>query len=142
MHDLPSIPALLALARDVLVTELMPSLPEERRADALLLSEAIALAAGIAEADNEPTVAILREIEMLYEPLAPPAPLSTPACGGGKGGGNAGEGLLRRFANDLRRGTFGTSQQCDQAARAILWRLTIAKLRQSNPNFLAANGFD
>ena len=26
-------------------------------------------------------------------------------------------------------------------ARAILWRLTIARLREANPRFLAANGF-
>jgi hypothetical protein len=27
------------------------------------------------------------------------------------------------------------------AARAILWRLTIEKLREGNPHFLAVNGF-
>jgi hypothetical protein len=142
MHDLPALPALLALARDVLLNELTPLLPEETKADARLVAEAIALAARQAEAGDEPTRAILRELETLYESVCPPPPQPSPACGGGRGGGNAREGLLRRFVNDLRNGAFEISRPCDRAARAILWRLTIAKLRQLNPNFLADNGFD
>jgi Domain of unknown function (DUF6285) len=142
MYELPSIPALLALARDMLLNELTPLLPDERKTDALLVAEAIALAARQAEDRDDPIQAVPCELEMLYKPLTPPSPQPSPACGGGLGRGNAGEALLRRFANDLRKGAFETSQPCDQAARAILWRLTIAKLRQSNPNFLAANGFD
>jgi hypothetical protein len=54
----------------------------------------------------------------------------------------AGEGqtpLLRRFAADLRNGAFETSPSREAAARAILWRLTSEKLREGNPQFLAAN---
>ena len=157
MHDLPNIPALLALARDVLVNELMPLLPEGRKTDALLVAEAIALAACQAEGSDEPTRAVLHELETLYEPLTPAL---SPRCGGcGEREGPAdprikseeeGEGqrggapveLWHRFACDLRNGAFETSGSRDQAARAILWRLTLARLRQSNPKFLAANGFD
>jgi hypothetical protein len=149
MHDLPNIPALLALARDVLVSELTPLLPEERHADARLVAEAMAIAKRAAEADDEPMRAILHELEGFREPL-------TPALSphGGEREGPAqreGEGqvrdapameLLRRFARGLRKGAFETSEPLDRAARAILWRLTIARLRRSNPNFLAANGFD
>ena len=49
--------------------------------------------------------------------------------------------LLARFATDLRNGAFETSPSRAVAARAILWRLTIEKLREANPHFLAANGF-
>jgi hypothetical protein len=49
--------------------------------------------------------------------------------------------LLRRFAADLRNGAFETSEPRERAARAILWRMTIARLRMGNPDFLAANGF-
>ena len=49
--------------------------------------------------------------------------------------------LLRRFASDLRKGAFETSGPRDKAARAILWAMTIFRLRQSNPQFLSANGF-
>jgi hypothetical protein len=50
------------------------------------------------------------------------------------------ETLLRRFAADLRNGAFETSEPRQSAARAILWALTVAKLREGNPQFLAANG--
>jgi hypothetical protein len=144
MHDLPSVPALLALARDVLLYELTPLLPEERHADARLVADAIAIAEHKAAGDGEPTQLISRELELFYERdgshPAPPQPST--ACGGGKGRGNAGEMLLRRFAHDLRSGAFEASPRRDRAARAILWRLTIAKLRQYNPGFLVPNGFD
>lgn len=154
MHELPSIPALLGLARDVLVNELMPLLPDEKKADALLVAEAIALAARQAEDGDEPMHAAFCQLETLYEPVTPAL---SPQCGGREGpadlrikSGEEGEGqhsgaaieLWRRFACDIRNGVFETSESRDQASRAILWRLTIARLRQSNPKFLAANGFD
>jgi hypothetical protein len=150
MHDLLNIPALLALARDVLVNELMPLLPEERKTDAVLVAEAIALAHSAAKAHDEPIRALLYELQMLYShALTHPALRagSTLSRNAGEGAerSEAGEGeldLWRRFACDLRNGAFETSGSRDQAARAILWRLTIARLRQSNPKFLAANGFD
>jgi hypothetical protein len=150
MHDLSSVPALLALARDVLVSELMPLLPEERRADALLVAESMTIAERAAEGGGEPMQTISGELETLYRhALTHPAlragsPLSRTA-GEGAERSEAGEGavaLLRRFADDCRNGAFESSEPLDRAARAILWRLTIARLRQSNPNFLAANGFD
>jgi len=49
--------------------------------------------------------------------------------------------LLRRFALDLRMGAFERCDRRGRAARAILWQLTILKLREGNPQFLADNGF-
>jgi hypothetical protein len=121
MRDLPSGSALLALARDVLLNELMPLLPEERRSDALLVAKCMAIAQQEAEAPAEEGRAILCEIELL--------------CG-------QGVDPWRRFAYDLRVGAFECSEPRDRAVRAVLWRQTVAKLRQSNPEFLAANGFD
>jgi hypothetical protein len=121
MRDLPSGSALLDLARDLLLNELTPLLPEECRQDALLVSKCMAIAKQEAEAPAEEGRAILREIELL--------------CG-------QGVGAWRRFAYDLRGGVFVSSEPHDRAACAILWRLTVAKLRRSNPEFLAANGFD
>jgi hypothetical protein len=121
MRDLPSGSALLALARDMLVNELMPLLPRECRPDALLVAKCMAIAEREAEAPAEEERAIFREIELF--------------CGQGMD-------ALRRFAYDLRIGAFESSEPRDRAARAILWRLAIASLRQSNPEFLAANGFD
>ena len=120
MHDLPSSPALLALAREVLLSELVPLLPEERRVDALLIARCMAIAEREAETGRSPE----HELRLLYG-----ATIET-------------DGLLARFARELRIGAFENSPDRELCARAILWRLTIAKLRQSNPEFLAANGFD
>lgn len=49
--------------------------------------------------------------------------------------------LLHGFSRELRIGAFENSPDRKVHARAILWRLTVAKLRRSNPEFLAANGF-
>jgi hypothetical protein len=149
MRDLQSVPALLALARELLVCELTPLLPEDRRNDARLVAECIAIAERSGETGNEPMQAISGELETLYRhALTHPAlragsPLSRTAREGAeRSEAGAGEAeLLRRFADDCRNGAFEASPQ-DRAARAILWRLTIDRLRQSNPNFLAANGFD
>jgi hypothetical protein len=120
MRDLPSGAALLALARDVLMGDLIPLLPEECRPDALLVAKCMTIAAREAEAPAEEGRAILREIELL--------------CG-------QGADAARRFAYNLRVGAFEGSELREGAVRAVMWRLTIAKLRQSNPKFLAANGF-
>jgi hypothetical protein len=150
MHDLTSVPALLALAREVLVSELTPLLPEDRRNDALLVAECMMIAERAGGTGNEPMQTISGELETLYrDPLTHPArragsPLSRSA-GEGAERSEAGEGepgLWRRLARDLRSGAFEHSPQQDRDARAILWRVTIARLRQTNPNFLAANGFD
>ena|SRR5215831_16237429 len=130
MHDLPTGSQLLALARAVLLEELMPLLPSERRLDALLVGNCLAIAAREAAAGTGPMQAIDTELRDLYEAAAGCASV-------------AGEpDLWRRFADDLRVGLFGNSPDCEARARAVLWRLTIAKLRLANPRFLAANGFD
>ncbi len=132
MHDLPDGPALLALARDVLLNDLMPLLPLERRLEALLVANCMAVAER--EANTEvPEYALLRELAVLYHPEDPSSPVS----------GTVGKGseILRRFACELRNGAFENSPDRDTRARAILWRMTIARLRLANPKFLAANGF-
>jgi hypothetical protein len=141
MYDLPGGPALLALAGDVLLDELLPLLPEERRLDALLVANCMAIAER--EAEGVPEGLILRELQKFYDRAPHPGP--PPHCGGGRdprsGRVGAMPDLLRRFAHDLRIGAFENSQRCDRDARGILWRLTLVKLGLANPKFLAANGF-
>ena len=120
MRDLPSGTALLALAHDVLLHELLPLLPEERRTDALLVARCIAIAEREAKTGTNPG----HELRVLYDT------------------GTDSDKLLHRFARELRIGAFENSPDREVRARAILWRLTVAKLRQSNPEFLAANGID
>ncbi|HZK91290.1 MAG TPA: hypothetical protein VFC56_14185 [Stellaceae bacterium] len=161
MRDLPTSLDLLALARELLLDGLAPLLPPERKRDAHLIATAMAIAAREA-AGREWTGDILWTLAEFYGELTPhpgplpacgerehappPAPLA-PFTGRGRAPREAGEGegqssgLLARFAADLRNGAFETSRSRERAARAILWRLTIEKLREGNPHFLAANGF-
>jgi aminoglycoside phosphotransferase (APT) family kinase protein len=129
-YDLPSGAELLTLARGVLLDRLLPLLPAERRLDALLIGNCLAIAAREAGAGHAPPV----EVETATVALAM-------FYGLGDGGRAPGAGeLWRRFARDLRRGAFATEASADRRARAILWRLTLAKLRLANPRFVAANG--
>ena len=123
MRDLPTGPALLALARDVLLNELMPLLPPTANLEARLVANSMAIAEREAISGAAPAQGILHELKEL--------------CGE-RGEGE--QGLLRRFARDLRAGAF-ESKPRERQAREILWRLTIAKLRDANPRFLNANGF-
>jgi Domain of unknown function (DUF6285) len=118
MRDLPSGAALLALGRDILLHELAPLLPEERRPEALLVARCMAIAEREAATEEAPAC----ELRVLYGSDQEPAE------------------LLRRFARDLRIGAFEDREAAERAARAVLWRLTIKRLRRSNPQFLAANG--
>jgi hypothetical protein len=123
MRDLPSGPALLALARDVLLRDLLPLLPQEAHLDARLVANSMAIAEREALAGEEPRQEMLGELQRLY----------------GETGSRKPE-LLTRLARDLREGAFESSAQRQRDARRILWRLTIAKLRSANPRFLNANG--
>ncbi|MBV9551746.1 MAG: hypothetical protein JO032_03025 [Alphaproteobacteria bacterium] len=124
MRDLPTSLDLLALARELLLDELAPLLPPERQRDAHLVATAMAIAMREEEAGEAWQEDIGRLLHGLY-PSAARRP----------------ETLLRAFAADLRNGAFETSPSLERAARAILWRLTIGKLREANPQFLIANGF-
>ncbi len=124
--DLPGAPALLALARDVLLNDLRPLLPPDRRLDALLVANGMAIAAREVAAGAAPEQEIARELAALYG-AADPAAADAAA-------------LSRRFARDLRIGAFENSAAREAEACGILWRMTIDRLRRANPRFLAANG--
>ncbi len=151
MPDLPAAPALLALARDVLLKDLLPALPQELLLDARLVANSMAIAEREAVSGKSVAEEIIGELEVFYvgETLTHPAlragsPPSRTAGEGAepsKGGKGEPDALRRRFARDLRAGAFEDSRQRERGARGILWRLTIAKLRLANPRFLAANGF-
>lgn len=119
MRDLPKSRDLLGLARELLLGELLPLLPPERARDAHLIATTMAIAAREAAGGEGWQAEIGGLLGELYD-----------------------EGSsLRRLAADLRNGAFETSPSHAAAARAILWLLTIEKLREGNPHFLAANGF-
>jgi len=123
MRDLPSGAALLALGREKLLDELLALLPPERQLR--LVATAMAIAEREALAGDAPARDIFSALRRFYG-YAESAP---------------DDGLLRRFAADLRAGVFAACEPRARAARAILWHLTIMKLREGNPQFLAENGF-
>jgi len=120
--DLPRGPALLTLARDVLINDLLPLLPRDRQFDARLVANCMAIAEREAETP-ECANAIFSQLETLLDADS-----------------RGGSALLSRFARELRIGGLDNSPERAARARAILWRLTIARLRLANPRFLAANG--
>ena len=120
--DLPRGPALLAFARDVLLQDLLPLLPPERRLDARLVANCMAIAEREAEDGDAAGREIGQRLAAFY--------------GEEDGAGDP----WARFARDLRIGAFENRTEREREARAILWRLTLARLRRANPRFLAANG--
>jgi hypothetical protein len=118
MRDLPTGLDLMALARRLLLDEILPLVPEERRPDLRLAVTSMAIAEREAANGDAPLAEIAAMLAELY---------GEPAD-------------LRRLAGDLRKGEIQTSGSRERAARAILWRLTILKLREGNPHFLAAHG--
>ena len=130
MRDLPTGLDLLELGRRLLLDDIAPLLPEARQRDIHLIATSIAIAAREAANADAP----LREMGELLRQFYPPQPDPPPAS---RERGHM--ELLHRFALDLRRGAFETSESRERAARAILWRSTILKLGEGNPQFLAAH---
>lgn len=150
MHDLPTGPTLSALARNVLLEELLPLLPRERQLEARLVAAAMAIAEREAVTGALPSQRIGSALERLYEPPFGGTKENRhpePAQSAGSKDAHTliqpkeSSKLWRRFAADLRHGAFAGDEERSPAARDIMWRLTLAKLRLANPRFLAANGF-
>ena len=165
-RDRPSGLDLLELGRELLLHELLPLLPEARHREAHLLATAIAITRREALAGDGPFDEIVRQLADFYTDEQTQTVIlaktgthfsaaRTPAevdpglrrddgeeadRADVQSKGQHGPTLLRRFAADLRNGAFETSEPRQSAARAILWALTVAKLREGNPQFLAANG--
>jgi aminoglycoside phosphotransferase (APT) family kinase protein len=142
VRDLPSGAVLSALGRELL-DELLPLVPPERHRELRLVATAMAIAEREAAAGDAPLRDILEKLREFYGDLEPgpraSRPHGAPVSGPDVRGPD--DSLLRRFAADLRVGAFEACAMRGTAARAILWRLTMMKLREGNPQFLAANGF-
>jgi Domain of unknown function (DUF6285) len=150
MCDLPTGPALLNLAREVLLNDLLPLLPREAHLDARLVANSMAIAEREGAAGEGAAQELLRELESVYadatltHPALRAGSTFSRSAGVGAERGEAGEGereLFVQLAYDLRAGAFEESEARERRARDVLWRLTIVKLRRANPRFLAANGF-
>jgi len=154
MRDLPGTADLLGLARRLLLDELAPLLPPEHERHAHLIATAMTIAARELRSESPLDLQMLRAFFCPHpSPLpegegehgqipSPPGRGRDPRRQAREGEGQSGEAdsLLSRLAADLRNGAFETTPSREAAARAILWRMVIAKLRETNPQFLAANG--
>ncbi|MDX6750976.1 DUF6285 domain-containing protein [Geminicoccaceae bacterium 1502E] len=127
MRDAQQLASLLEIARHTLRQKLLPELEGERKFQAAMIANALAVAArsldGGGEAEQEERAA-LRRLYALPED-APPEPGEL-------------ESLRRRLVDDLRRGRF------DEAAPSLLQealrRRVTARLSISNPAYSGTTG--
>jgi hypothetical protein len=135
MTDRPNGAELLAIARQSVLDQLLAALPEEHRYTARMAASAMAIAAREHEAGDEPRRAEVERLCALYDQAPPPE-------GDRPGLEAAAERLNRRLAADIRAGAFDRPGPRREAARAHLMDTAIAKLRLSNPKYLASEGLD
>ena len=123
MRDRPNSAELLAIARTRLMEELLPALPAENKYSALMIAAAMAIA--MRELDNG-DMAAMEEQAMLGELLGADvsSDISLPD-------------LNRRFAAGLRAGEFEASKSDHDIALRLLRHITLSKLEESNPKYLA-----
>lgn len=119
MRDRPNADELLAEARRTLLEEVLPELAGERRYQALMIANAIAIAQrefAAALADDAPTLAAL--------------------LGLGQESGIAAAALERRLAKAIRAGRFDAPAEGRPALRVWLQSEVEGRLRLSNPKAL------
>ncbi|MFQ5785361.1 MAG: DUF6285 domain-containing protein [Alphaproteobacteria bacterium] len=133
MQDRPNAAELLRIARESLLDALVPLLPAERKLDALIIANVMAIAAREAEFGEMPRRHELARLAALYGEEAPSdADSATLAA--------AVERLTRRLAADLRRGAFDDQPARFAEVKAHLVEITLQKLRENNPRYLGAEG--
>jgi hypothetical protein len=120
MGDRPAGADLLAIARETLLREVLPGLPEERRVAALMVARAIEIVQREATAGDAATRAAIAAVAALY---GEPAPTDTPDA--------AWQRSAKRLADDLRAGRLDAAQR-DAAWRALFAHAD-ARVAESNP---------
>jgi hypothetical protein len=121
MRDRPEAPVLAALA-DALAA-MAPDLREERRVEPALLARARAIAERERAAGDAPVAACHRALIALL----------------GEGGFDA---LFQRLAQQIRAGAYDAAGAERDRVLQLLWAVTLQKLRESNPDYLAASGVE
>ena len=126
MTDRPNGAELLKAAREALIRELVSDLPEGRRYLALMIANAMAIAARELELGEGATRAELTSLRMLFE---------EPGGDTSEGVQDRLEALNRRLCADIRAGGF--MGEADEAhLRAHLRRSAEARVAISNPKAL------
>jgi len=115
MLERPDAADLLATARDVVLRQLLPALPEQHRFAARMVANAMAIARREPLAETGPALAALRAVV--------PAP-DTPSA------------LLARLAGEIRAGAHDPGTPRHAAVAAALVALTRLRCGVSNPRAL------
>lgn len=121
MRDQPDGSRLLEFAREALLRDLAPLLPAERQQEVAFIARAMAIAAREMEAGEAPLVECHAKLAALY------------------GAGDL-DSLLRRLAAEIRAGTYDAAGPARAEVHRLLWAMTVQKLGESNPDYLAASG--
>jgi hypothetical protein len=127
-EDRPGGQLLLDIARRVLLEELLPLLPEERRLDGLMVANAMGIAGREQEAGAAPLRAALARLAAIYGERVP-AELSDAEAS------DMMQRLDRRLAGDIRAGVFDSGAKRD-ALLAHLEATTRARVAITNPKIL------
>lgn len=116
MLERPDAAGLLETAREVLLRELLPHLPESKRFEARMVANAMAIARRDMAADSAPALA---RLGALFD-----APDAEP------------DGLLRRLAAEIRAGDRDPGRPGHAEAAEVLVELTRLRCAVSNPRAL------
>lgn len=126
MYERPTAAELLESARQVLLEDLLPALPPERKYEALMLANVMALTLRELDAGDLAVARQLRRLEALYSQ-------SFQAIAGASEAERLAL-LEKRLAQDIRAGRFDDSP--GGPLREALLAMTQERLRISNPKYL------
>ncbi len=122
------------IARKVLREELMPLLPEERRYDALMVANAMAIAARQIAFGDAPERRERQNLAgLLGETVEGDASTAVSEAVGD---------LTRRLSAEIRSGEFDPGTPRHDAVHSFLLDVTIQRLRESAPKYLEAAGME
>ncbi len=132
MRERPTGGELLTIARKVLREELMPLLPEERRYDALMVANAMAIAARQIAFGDAPERRERQNLAGLLDETVDGATAVSEAVGD----------LYRALSAKIRSGEFDPGTPRHDAVRSFLLDVAVQRLRESAPNYLKAAGME
>ncbi len=130
MRPQPSAAELLEIARKTLRGDLLAALPESRRYEALMIANAIAIAARVLERGPAPERTELASLARLMDGKDAALP-ADPAAARERLGD-----LYNRLGDELRAGQIVPGTERHRAVLAHLKDATLERLRESNPKAL------
>ncbi|MCP5368616.1 MAG: hypothetical protein H6907_07665 [Hyphomicrobiales bacterium] len=125
MRDRPTGDELLDLARDILRGDLLAHVPADKKYQALMVANAMAIAARQMRAGDGPARDQLADLAALYGEAVPDGDPAA-AC----------RALYARLSADIRAGRFDPGRPGHDAARALVRAQAAQKVRESNPKYL------